>query len=154
MQVSRGIVVASIQVDLDDSVLAQFQQDLLERIHATGARAAILDVSGLEILDPDELAALRHLIGMTRLLGARSLLVGLRPGVVSALMQVGADIDGLEAAIDLDAAYALLEADLEPEPVEEDEADPTPSEAELPSEFDDAATEPAASSTWPSEGER
>jgi rsbT antagonist protein RsbS len=151
MQVSRGIVVASIQVDLEDSVLAQFQQDLLDRIHVTGARAAILDVSGLEILDPAELAALRHIIGMTRLLGARSLLVGLRPGVVSALMQVEADIDGLEAAIDLDAAYARLEADLEPEPVDESEADPASTEAELPSELDERAMEPAAASAWASE---
>jgi hypothetical protein len=88
---------------------------------------------------------------MTRLLGARSLLVGLRPGVVSALMQVEADIDGLEAAIDLDAAYARLEADLEPEPVDESEADPASTEAELPSELDERAMEPAAASAWASE---
>jgi rsbT antagonist protein RsbS len=109
MQVSRGVVVASIQVDLDDDVLARFRQDLLGRIHETGSRGVILDVSGLETLDSEELAALR------RIMGAESVLVGLRPGVVSALIEAGADVDGLPAAIDLDAAFALLEPQPEPE---------------------------------------
>ena len=46
------------------------------------------------------------------------MLVGLRPGVVSALIEAGADVDGLQAAINLDAAFALLQ----PEPEPEDEA--------------------------------
>ena len=116
MQVSRDVVVASIQVDLDDDVLARFRQDLLDRIHETGSRGVILDVSGLETLDSEELAALRRIIAMTGLMGAESVLVGLRPGVVSALIEAGADVDGLTSAIDLDAAFALLEPQPEPEP--------------------------------------
>ncbi len=120
MQVSRGVVVASIQVDLDDDVLARFRHDLLARIHETGSRGVILDVSGLETLDSEELAALRRIIVMTALMGAESVLVGLRPGVVSALIEAGADVDGLRAAINLDAAFALLEPQDEPE----DESEP------------------------------
>ena len=120
MQVSGDVVVASIQVDLDDDVLARFRQDLLDRIHATDSRGVILDVSGLETLDSEELAALRRIMVMTALMGAESVLVGLRPGVVSALIEAGADVDGLRAAINLDAAFALLE----PEPEPEHEAEP------------------------------
>ena len=109
IQVSRNVVVASIQVDLDDDVLARFRHDLLDRLHKTGSRGVFLDVSGLETLDSEELAALRRIIVMTELMGAESVLVGLRPGVVSALIEAGADVDGLKAAINLDAAFALLE---------------------------------------------
>jgi rsbT antagonist protein RsbS len=130
MQVSRDVVVASIQVDLDDDVLARFRQDLLDRIHETGSRGVILDVSGLETLDSEELAALRRIIVMTGLMGAESVLVGLRPGVVSALIEAGADVDGLKAAINLDAAFELLE----PEPETEDEAE---DETEAPAETDE-----------------
>jgi len=111
IQVSRGIVVASIQVDLDDDVLARFRRDLLDRIHKTGSRGVILDVSGLETLDTEELAALRRVIVMTALMGAESVLVGLRPGVVSALIEAGADVDGLKAAVNLDAAFAVFDPD-------------------------------------------
>jgi rsbT antagonist protein RsbS len=115
IQVSRDIVVASIQVDLDDEVLARFREDLLGRIHETGSRGVILDVSGLETLDSGEFAALRGIITMSEIMGADSVLVGLRPGVVSALIEAGADVDGLRAAINLDAAYALLQPEPEPE---------------------------------------
>ena len=120
IQVSQGVVVASIQVDLDDDVLARFRQDLLDRIHQTGSRGVILDVSGLETIDSEEFAALRRIMVMAGIMGAKAVLVGLRPGVVSALIEAGADVDGLRAAINLDAAFALLQ----PEPESKVGADP------------------------------
>jgi rsbT antagonist protein RsbS len=124
MQVSRDVVVASIQVDLDENVLARFREDLLQRIHETGSRGVILDVSGLETLDSGEFAALRRIITMSAIMGAESVLVGLRPGVVSALIEAEADVDGLQAASNLDAAFAMLEPEPEAEPESEAEADP------------------------------
>ena len=131
IQVSRDVVVASIQVDLDEDVLARFRDELLHRLHETGSPGVILDVSGLETLDSNEFTALRRIITMCTIMGAESVLVGLRPGVVSALIEAGADVDGLRAAINLDAAFALLQ----PEPESEAEADmDVDSEKQLPPE--------------------
>ncbi|MFT5051995.1 MAG: rsbT antagonist protein RsbS [Chlamydiales bacterium] len=124
MQLSRDVIVASIQVDLDDDVLARFQEDLLGRVHEKGPRAVILDVSGLETVDSEEFAALRRIIKMVTIMGTESVLVGLQPGVVSALIEVGADVEGLQTAIDLDAAFALLEPAPEPEPDSDSDPDP------------------------------
>ena len=135
MQVSRDVVVASIQVDLDDEVLARFRDELLHRLHETGSRGVILDVSGLETLDSSEFAAVRRIITMCTIMGAQSVLVGLRPGVVSALIEAGADVDGLRAAINLDAAFALLQPEPDTEPESEAEIDTdTDSEENLPPE--------------------
>ena len=128
---SRGIVVASIQVDLDGDVLARFREDLLRRLHESGSEGVILDVSGLQTLDSEEFAALRRIMDMTGLMGAESVLVGLQPGVVSALIETEADVDGLRTAIDLDAGFVLLE----PEPQLETETEPE-TEAELAPEDD------------------
>jgi rsbT antagonist protein RsbS len=123
MQMSRGVVVASIQVDLDEAVLARFREDLLSRIQENRSRAVILDVSGLETLDSEELASLRRIITMTDLMGAQSVLAGLRPGVVSSLIETGADVDGLRVAIDLDAAFDLLPPELKLELDLDDESE-------------------------------
>jgi rsbT antagonist protein RsbS len=131
MQLSRGVVVASIQVDLDDDVLARFREDLLERIHETGSKGVIFDVSGLNTLDSEEFDALRRIMEMTGLMGAESVLVGLQPGIVSALIETDADVDGLRTAIDLDAGFALLE----PEPQLETETE-SAAAAELDGEDD------------------
>jgi anti-anti-sigma regulatory factor len=132
MQLSRDVVVASIQVDLDDEVLARFQQDLLDRVHKTSPRAAILDVSGLETIDSDEFAALRRIMSMVGIMGTESVLVGLQPGVVSALIEMEADVGNLRTAIDLDAAFVLLEPppEVEVESEIEDEAKNEPIAAE------------------------
>lgn len=110
IQLSRGIVVASIQVDLEDAVLLRFREDLLSSVHRSGTSGVILDVSGLETLDLHEFAALRQIISMVEIMGTSAVLVGLQPGVVSALVGGGADVDGLRSALDLDAAFVLLDA--------------------------------------------
>jgi len=115
LQVSRDTLIASIQVDLDDEVLARFRDDLLRRLHETGTRGVILDLSGVETLDSHEFGALRLIINMIEIMGAQCVLTGMKPGVVSALIEAGADVDGLRTAIDLDAAFILLEPEPEPE---------------------------------------
>lgn len=136
IQLSRGVVVASIQVDLDEAVLARFREDLLGRIRDSGSPSVIFDVSGLETLDTEEFGELRRIITMARLMGAESVVAGLRPGVVSALVTAGADVEGLRAAIDLDAAFLELEpeeagdetgAERETEPPADGDASPEPS---------------------------
>ncbi len=109
MQLSREVVVASIQVDLDEAVLERFEADLLQRVHEAGPRAVFLDVSGLETLDAHEFAALRRIGRSATIMGTEAVMVGLRPGVVSALVEMDADVEGLRTAIDIDAAFALIE---------------------------------------------
>ena len=115
MQVSRDVVVASIQVDLNDDVIARFRDDLLRQLHETGSRGVILDVSSLDTIDSEEFAALRDIITMSTIMGAESVMAGLQPGVVSALIEAGAEVDGLQAAVNLDAAFELLQPKTETE---------------------------------------
>lgn len=132
IQLARGVLIASVQVDLDDAVMAGFRKDLLERIHTSGASAVILDLSGLDTLDSYEFGELRRLIGMSRVMGARAVLVGLKAGIVASLVMTGVDVDGLEAAPDLDDAFRrLAPAPEAPEP-------PTPDDEAGALEEDDA----------------
>ena len=109
LQVARGCVVASIQIDLDPEVLRQFRMDLLERVQESGANGVILDVSGIEILDLDDFNGLRSTMEMAEVMGARPILSGLKPGVVSALIDLGADPEGVIAVLNLDDSFRLLD---------------------------------------------
>lgn len=108
LRVSQGTVVASIQVDVDPDVLSQLQDDLLETVQVSGATGVIIDLSALGILDPGDLDELRATIDMAALLGARTVLAGMRPGMISALMDLNANVDGLDAALTLDNAFDRL----------------------------------------------
>lgn len=108
LQVSRGCVIASIQIDLTDEVLSALRKDLLNQVRDIGARGVILDVSGVEVMDMDDFDGLRKTMEMARVMGARPVLSGLRAGVVAALIDLGAMVDGVEAAINLDDAFRLV----------------------------------------------
>ena len=109
LQVVRGCVVASIQIDLNPEVLRQFRNDLLECVQKSRATGVILDVSGIDILDMDDFKGLRSTMEMAQVMGARPILSGLKPGVVSALIDLGAEPEGLNAVLNLDDAFQLLD---------------------------------------------
>ena len=110
LQLSRNCIVASIQVDLTYDVLRRFRVDLLDFLQRSGAQAVILDLSGLEILDLEEFEALKQTMSMASLMGAKSIVAGLRPGVVSALIELNADVEDILAAYNLDDAFSQIGA--------------------------------------------
>jgi rsbT antagonist protein RsbS len=111
LQVSRGCVVASIQVDLTDDVLQQFQGDLLSLLSSSGVSHVILDASGIEVMDGEDFDSLAHVMKMAALMGARPIMAGLRPGVVASLIDLDVDVGNVEAALNLDHAFRLVDAD-------------------------------------------
>lgn len=110
LQVSQGCVVASIQVDLRPEVLANLQMDMLELIRASGARAVIIDLSGVDTIDPEEFRALLRTTEMARLMGALPVLSGLNAGVVSSLVDLDVDFTDIETTRTLDGAFRHINA--------------------------------------------
>ncbi|MGK7875308.1 MAG: STAS domain-containing protein [Xenococcaceae cyanobacterium] len=108
LQISHNCVVASIQIDLTQELLQQLRQDLLEKLYASKARGVIIDVSGVEIIDFTDFTELRNIIDMVAMMGAKTVISGLNPGVISALVDLDAEIDGINAALNLDDAFVLI----------------------------------------------
>ena len=73
-----------------------------------GVKGVILDCSGLEVLDIDDCQCLQRLRRMFSLLGARAVLMGLKPGVVAALIGLGCDAEELEGVLGLENALAFV----------------------------------------------
>lgn len=111
LQISGGIAIASIQTDLTDDVLNRFRDDLLQFIQAHGCRGLVLDFSGIDIVDATEFSELRRILDMASLLGARPMLSGLSPGIIAALIDADADIDGIAGVLHVDDALTELRGD-------------------------------------------
>jgi rsbT antagonist protein RsbS len=123
IQLTRGFLFASINVELQEEGWRRFQQDLLERLHSSAVSGAVLDLSGVEILDSRDFEAIRRVTAMATLMGARTVLSGLRPGVVSSLIEMDVDLDGLEATATPDDAFELLTPATPTAPPAENETD-------------------------------
>lgn len=105
---SRGSVIASIQTDVTPDVIIALQQDGLEMIGSIGAHGFVVDLSGVELLEPDEFELLLGTMDMAKLMGAQPVLCGLRPGVVSALVDLDVDLEEIEATRTIDDALDIL----------------------------------------------
>lgn len=101
------VVFASLQIDPHPQLLAWLREDLARRVVQSRASRVLLDMSGLVTLDPHEYAHIVATASMLKLLGAGTVLVGMRPGTVAALAALDADLSAVPGAADVEQGLAL-----------------------------------------------
>ncbi|MDP2574676.1 STAS domain-containing protein [Vibrio penaeicida] len=101
-------LIASIQVNLTGTVLQGFQKQLLDEIHSKAVDGVLLDLSGVGTLDTDNFEQLRRIIDSAGMMGTQCVLVGLRPGIVCALVELGVEIEGLKTVASLEQGVELI----------------------------------------------
>lgn len=101
-------LVASVHTALDDSEMVRFQHDLVRQIGEHRSRGVIIDVAALDVLDSFATRTLRTIGEMARLRGARTVVVGIRPEVAYAMVNLGMGVGSLTTALDLEDGLALL----------------------------------------------
>jgi len=102
-------LIASIHEALDDREIIRFQQDLVEKIGRYRARGVIIDVAALDVLDSFGSRTLRNLAHMARLRGAETVIVGIQPTVAFAMVRLGANLQGVHTALDLEEGLEHLD---------------------------------------------
>ncbi|HYQ74897.1 STAS domain-containing protein [Cellulomonas sp.] len=101
-------LLVSIQIDLQDQTALQLQEDLAERITQTGARGVLIDISGLEIVDSFIGRMLSQVAGISRVLDATTVVVGMRPAVAITMVELGLSLDGVRTALDVEKGLRML----------------------------------------------
>ena len=101
-------LLATIQVELRDSVAETFQIDLLTHIERTGVRGLIIDITGLDMVDSYVARILAETAKMARIMGTGTVLVGMRPTVAAVLVRMGYVMEGVRTALNVDDGLALL----------------------------------------------
>ncbi|KDN81220.1 STAS domain-containing protein [Kitasatospora sp. NPDC059646] len=105
------VLLVSIQIDLEDQTVLDLQDDLAERIVATGAGGVVIDITALEIVDSFVGRMLANTAAISRMLDAETVVVGMRPAVAITLVELGLSLGGVRTALTLDKGLALLERD-------------------------------------------
>ena len=104
----EDVLLVSIQVDMHDQLALTLQDDLTEKIVATRARAVLIDISALEMVDSFMGRMLGNIAAMSRILDAQTVVVGMRPAVAITLVELGLSLPGIRTALNVDAGLALL----------------------------------------------
>ena len=105
-------LLVTIQVDMHDRLAMTLQDDLTKRISETNAHGVLIDISTLEIVDSFIGRMLGNIAAMSRVLDARTVVVGMQPAVAITLVELGMSLPGVRTALNVDAGMKLLRESL------------------------------------------
>jgi rsbT antagonist protein RsbS len=101
-------LLVSIQVDMHDRLAMALQDDLTNRIAENRARGVMIDISTLEIVDSFIGRMLNNIAGMSRVLDAVTVVVGMRPAVAITLVELGLTLTGIRTALNVEKGLAMI----------------------------------------------
>jgi rsbT antagonist protein RsbS len=105
-------LLVTIQVDMHDQLAMTLQDDLTSRISETNAKAVLLDISSLEIVDSFMGRMIANISGMARVLDAETVVVGMQPAVAITLVELGLSLSGVRTALNVNKGMKLLRESL------------------------------------------
>ena len=106
-------LLVTIQVDMHDQLALTLQEDLTTMISKKNAKGVLIDISALEIVDSFIGRMIADISAMSRLLDARTVLVGMQPAVAITLVELGLSLTGVRTALNVERGMRLLRMDLD-----------------------------------------
>jgi rsbT antagonist protein RsbS len=108
LRMGRHLLV-TIQVDMHDQLALTLQDDLTQRIVTDRAKGVLIDISSLDVVDSFIGRMISSIAGMSRVLDAQTVVVGMRPAVAITLVELGLDLAGVRTALNVEKGMALLQ---------------------------------------------
>ena len=109
IQVWDHVVTLPMVGVVDSRRAAKVTEDLLSAVSRLQARFAILDLTGVDVVDTGTASHMLNILSAVRLLGAEGIITGIRPNVAQTMVSLGLDLsrvitlatlrDGLSFAI-------------------------------------------------------
>ncbi|RON51477.1 STAS domain-containing protein [Pseudomonas frederiksbergensis] len=103
-------LLVTIQVDMHDQLALTLQDDLSERISNTSARGVLIDISALDMVDSFIGRMIGTISGLSKIMDAETVLVGMQPAVAITLVELGLTLPGVSTALNVERGMKLLQA--------------------------------------------
>ena len=103
------LLLVTIQVDMHDQLAMTLQDDLSERISRTSARGVLIDISALDIVDSFIGRMIGTISGLSKIMDAETVLVGMQPAVAITLVELGMTLPGVSTALNVERGMKLLQ---------------------------------------------
>jgi len=110
LQLREGLLILPIVGAIDSHRARQITEQLLYAIRDRRARAVVIDVTGVPMIDSRVANHLMQTVDATRLMGAQTIITGLSAEVAQTLVEVGVDLSRISTAGDLQSGIDLADS--------------------------------------------
>jgi len=115
--IADHVVIMPLIGAIDTNRAQQILESLLEGVAAHQAEVAILDITGVQVVDTQVAHALIRAAQAVKLLGAQIMLTGIQPQIAQTLVHLGIDLQGITTHSTLQSGItAALHAQRNPRP--------------------------------------
>lgn len=105
----RQNLIVSIQIEMTDRLVAELKENIAFEVRAKEVAGLVIEVSAVDFLDSYIARSLQQIAKIAACMGVETILAGLDSAVAITLVEMGADMLGLETALDLEDAIDILE---------------------------------------------
>ncbi|WP_124682007.1 STAS domain-containing protein [Candidatus Viridilinea mediisalina] len=107
LPVQRDTLVVPLVGIFDHERIGLLEERVLQAVEQRGTRTLIFDITGVSCIDTHTGQAIMRCATALKLMGARTVLVGIRPEVAQTLVSLGIDLADLTTHVDLESALVL-----------------------------------------------
>jgi rsbT co-antagonist protein RsbR len=95
IEVWEGVLCLPVVGVLDSTRSAEMTEALLQAIVEKKARCAIIDITGIQVMDTGTADHFLRMARAVRLLGANCMLTGINPAIAQTIIHMGMDLSGV-----------------------------------------------------------
>jgi len=103
-----NLLLVPLQGELTDQLANLLTTEVLLRIHEDGCSGLVIDITGLWLVDSHLCSVLSELSLAASLMGARTLLSGMKPDIALTLETMGVELKGVRTTLNLEDALSVL----------------------------------------------
>ena len=102
------LLLVPLQGEMTDTLSRNLMSEVLDRIHRDGSSGLVIDITGLWMIDSHLCSVLSNLSAAASLMGAKTIICGMKPDIALTLETMGVEFGSVTATLDLEGALALL----------------------------------------------
>jgi rsbT antagonist protein RsbS len=108
----EDFLLVPVQTELHDRSAELLQRDIIDTLARTHAKGVLIDVTSLELVDSFLGRLISDTANMVKIMGAKSVLVGLQPAVAITLVELGLDLGGVYTTLNMERGLEWLRAQI------------------------------------------
>jgi rsbT antagonist protein RsbS len=103
-----AFLLVTIQVDLYDRLALNLESDLVQMVSKNNSKGVLIDISGVAIVDSFMGRILGNIAGISSIMDAHTVVVGMQPAVAITLVELGLPLTGVFTALNIEKGMELL----------------------------------------------